>query len=413
MSSPQPRPDTIKFKRKPVKRKLTKRAVESLAAPAPVDGKPQQSWIYDTATPRLAVCTWSSGARSWYWVGRYAGRMLRMKLGSYPEMTPEQARKLAGRVSANVAAGLDPRADRRQARTEMTLGEVFNRYLEDHAKPHKKTWWEDQAVFDRYCGALKARRLSTITKSDIRILHAKVGKRGKYAANRLLALLSKVFAFAADLGFENENPCRGVQRFREQSRDRFLQGDELQRFFEALEGESPDMRDYFKLALFCGARRGNLQAMRWDQLDLDHGLWRVPDTKAGEPQTVYLPAEAVNILRERRETSKSEWVFPSRPGSAAPHVTYQYGAWKRVCKRAGLDNLRPHDLRRSLGSWQAATGATLPVIAKSLGHKNQSTTAIYARLNLDPVRRSVDTAVAAMRQAAGARQQEEDQPHDA
>ena len=156
------------------------------------------------------------------------------------------------------------------------------------------------------------------------------------------------------------------------------------------------MRDFFMLAILTGVRRGNLQAMRWDELDLERGIWRIPLTKSGEPQSVYLHPEAVAILERRREmVGDSEYVFPAAHGKSG-HLTSQYKAWKRICERAGLQNLRPHDLRRTLGSWQAATGASLPVIGKSLGHRSQEATAVYARLDLDPVRVSVNRAVEAM-----------------
>jgi integrase len=107
----------------------------------------------------------------------------------------------------------------------------------------------------------------------------------------------------------------------------------------------------------------------------------------------------LDVLKTRKESAKKgcQWVFPAtRSDSRSGHLNYPQRAWVRICERAGLKNIRIHDLRRTLGSWQAATGASLPIIGKSLGHKNQSTTQIYARLNLDPVRESVDAATAAM-----------------
>jgi integrase len=139
--------------------------------------------------------------------------------------------------------------------------------------------------------------------------------------------------------------------------------------------------------------------MQWAELDLDAGVWHIAgeNFKNGKPQTVHLPAETVAILRRRKDTTNGEYVFPGR---SSGHVSFIYKAWKRICKRANLQGVRPHDLRRTLGSWQAATGASLPIIGKTLGHLNQSTTTIYARLNIDPVRQAVDAAVAAMMQAA-------------
>ena len=154
---------TVKIKRQPAKKPLNKRTVEALAKPGPgPDGRPSRTWTYDGKTPRLAICVWSSGAKTWYWVGRANGRPIRHKLGEYPEISPEQARKLASKVSLDVAGGHDPRQERRQARTELTLADLFDRYLEQHAKVHKRTWAEDEKVFGRYCQKIKGRTLSTI-----------------------------------------------------------------------------------------------------------------------------------------------------------------------------------------------------------------------------------------------------------
>lgn len=251
---------------------------------------------------------------------------------------------------------------------------------------------------------------------DVRTLHAKIGQEnGKYGANRMLSLLGTMFQKAMDaddVNFEGPNPARGITRFDEKSRERFLQADELPAFFDALNEEpNPTIRDFFLVAILTGARRSNVLAMRWEEINLDRATWTIPETKSGDSQIIHLSGEAVRILRERRETEEakarqketpiSPWVFPSsRRTSQKGHLGDPAKAWDRIRERSGLHDVRIHDLRRTLGSWQAATGASLPVIGKSLGHKNQSTTAIYARLDLDPVKVSVDTATAAMMAAA-------------
>jgi integrase len=394
--------DVLKFKRQPTKRNLNKRTVASLTPPGEVHGKPAQEWIYDSETPRLAICCWSSGAKVWYWVGRCNGRMIRFKLGSFPEITPEQARKLAMKTSADVASGIDPRVDRQKRRGELTLAELFALYLERHAKAHKKTWKADEQQFNRYCQSLKGRPLSTIKRADIGSLHTRVGKQnGKYAANRLLALLSKLFSFSADHGFDGMNPCKGVKKFHEQTRERFLDADDLRRFFEALKSETTLFQDFFSLLLWTGARRGNVAAMEWKQIDLDKQVWRIPMTKSGDGLTVPLTPQAVDILKRRlAESGDCPFVFQGGKKNRSSHLKDPKQAWERLRKSSGLPDVRMHDLRRTLGSWQAAGGASLPVIGKSLGHKNQSTTQIYARLALDPVRESVNKAVSAMVVAA-------------
>jgi len=196
--------------------------------------------------------------------------------------------------------------------------------------------------------------------------------------------------------FSGSNPAQGITKFKLKSRDCFVQSGELPRLFDALATANTDTRDFVLLSLLTGARKGNVLTMCWCDIDTDQNYWRIPDTKNGEPLTVPLVPEAVGILKARREqqTASNPWVFPGsgRPG----HLTSPKGAWQTVLKQAGLENLRIHDLRRSLGSWQAFLGANLAVIGKSLGHKDLASTLIYSRLDLDPVRESVERATSAM-----------------
>jgi len=217
------------------------------------------------------------------------------------------------------------------------------------------------------------------------------------------ALVSSIFGWSISVGLWQTNLALGIRLNREYSRDRFIQGDELPKFFQALADEENDiMRDYFLLSLLTGARRANVLAMQWKDVNLKRGEWRIEETKTGTPQTVTLSPEVLSILRNRiRNRKPSEpttFVFPGDGRSG--HLIEPKKGWQRILERAGIDNLRIHDLRRTLGSWQAKTGASLSIIGKSLNHKNPSTTAIYARLDLDPVRKSVNTATSAMIAAA-------------
>lgn len=140
-------------------------------------------------------------------------------------------------------------------------------------------------------------------------------------------------------------------------------------------------------------------AMRWDQINLEQGEWYIPNTKNKTPQTIPLTEEAIVILQRRKQAVTSEYVFPST-GSTG-HLMEPKLGWQRILARAEVANLRIHDLRRTLGSWQARTGASLAIIGKSLNHKSPQATAIYVRLDLDPVRASVEKATKAIFNAAG------------
>ena len=134
--------------------------------------------------------------------------------------------------------------------------------------------------------------------------------------------------------------------------------------------------------------------MMWKDINFAAATWRIEETKNADPLTVHLPKQAVELLIERRLKSDSAYVFAGSGKSG--HLADPKKAWARILAEAGISNLRIHDLRRTLGSYQAATGANGYIIGKSLGHRSQQSTAIYARLNLDPVRESVDKATELM-----------------
>ena len=375
---------------------FTKKALEALEPTAD-----KQSYYYDTKTNGLALRVSPAGIKTFVLYRKVDSKPERITLGRFPDMTIEQARGQASEANSAIAKGENPADKQRTARAEMPLGELFTLYLERHAKVHKRSWQEDEAQFKRYLQPWAKRQLSAIKKPDVQTLHAKLGKEvGPYAANRLLALLHKLFNFATDCGWEKANPARGIKKFKEQSRDRFLQADELPRFFQALAEEPNDTaRDYILLSLLTGARQANVLAMRWEDIHFERATWTMPTTKNGEAHTLPLVPEALTLLHTRQALTDSPWVLPG-PG-ATGHLVEPKKAWARILERAGIKDLRLHDLRRSLGSWQAATGANLSIIGKTLAHKNVSTTAIYARLSLDPVRASMEQATQAMLIAAG------------
>lgn len=347
------------------------------------------------------MCVTSAGTRTFYLYRRAGGRPVRIRIGRFPQTSIDQARREAARLQAEIAAGNDPQAARTQARREATWGRLFEYWLE-YARRHKRTWREDQRLYGRFLKDWEGRQLSAVRCRDIEGLHGRIEEQsGPYQANRVLGLIRAAVNKANRIGYHGENPAAGVRKFREKSRDRYAQPHEIRPLFGALAEEPPLLRDFFLLLLFTGARRGNLQAMRWEDLDLDTGVWRIPDSKSGDTLLLPLIPPAMDILRERERTvDGSGWVFASK--SRTGNLMEPKSAWRRVCQRAGLVDLRMHDLRRTLGSWQAALRASLPVIGKSLGHRDgSSATAIYARLALDPIRQSVEKAGAVLLEAGG------------
>ena len=355
------------------------------------------AYYYDNQVQGLGIMLFPSGTKTFFIYKRINGRPDKIKLGRFPQMTVEQARKAAYSTINEIDKGIDPKLEKSKIAKEMLFSELFNSFMEKHSKLHKKCWHEDLAKYKLHLTYLANRRISTISKIDIMQLHSSLSKdRGIYSANRILALLATIFNKAIDWGWEGINPCIGIKKFKEKSRERFIQGDEISRFFKSLNEEPSEVfRDFFYLCLITGARRRNVQSMHWNDINFSRSEWQIKETKNGESQTITLATQAITILKERYKGKNSDWVFPSAL-SKSGHIEEPKKVWKNLLDRAEIKDLRIHDLRRTLGSWQAATGANSYIIGKSLGHKTQQATAIYARLNMDPVRESVNRATDAM-----------------
>lgn len=433
---------------------LTKVAIDAFP-PAP---KGKRAYYYDTKAKGLVVGVTDKGTKSFLIYRWVNGRPERITLGRYAQgmtsgLTIEQARKAAADTNLAIAKGENPNEKKRAARGEITLGGLFDDYMSRHAEVHNRRPEKAKANYRLYLSPWAKRKLSHIRKDDVRVLHAKLGREpGQVTANIAVKLLRALFNKAIEWELWNKpNPANGIKLFREYSRERFLQPDELPRFFKALaDEENETIRDYILMSLLTGARRSNVLEMRWDQVNIERREWRIPTTKSGEPHVIPLLPEATAILKRRQtEGATAEYVFPGV--GAAGHLIEPKKGWRRILDRAELYQLiewladarswtrkqiedamgaadprkalkearaavkasgkdpgparirdiRIHDLRRTLGSWQAATGASLPMIGRTLQHKNVSTTAIYARLNLDPVRESMQKAATAMFAAGG------------
>jgi integrase len=378
--------------------------------------KPQSGRIllHDATVRGLGILVQATGTKSFFWARRTNGRLVWHTIGSCADVTLDQARSRASEINAEIAkwkeggyVGPLPVGAPQGVPTVSGIFEDFSTlFLARKSKDSgKSARWQ----FGKYLSSLGQKKLSSVTRAEVRDLHARLAeKHGKVTANRAVQLLRRMINWAIRTDrFSGENVATKIELHTETKRKRFVQPDELPRLFAALKKDpSRDIRDYVALALWTGARKSDVLSMRWADVSLDDNRWRVPEsTKTGESYDIALTPEAVEILARRfTQQTSAVWVFPSR--GITGHVVDLKGAWKKLLSRAKIANLTQHDLRRTLGSYQAAAGASLTVIGKSLGHKSIQATAIYAQLNLDPVRESVMTATRAMIAASKRKQLE-------
>ena len=350
--------------------------------------------VRDDETPGLIVKVYPTGRKTFFLDILVEKRHDMFKLGVWPDLNVAQVREKAKKTRADLAMGKNPKAEKKEG---VTLGELFSVYMERHGSA-KKSSGNDRHSFEKYLKPWANDRLVDITRAKVEALHRNIGKEMPVQANRVLALLSVMLSKAIIWGYlKTENPCKGIMKFREVSRDRFLSGEELARFFEALDlTENPAFKDFILLSLFTGARKSNVLSMRWRDIDFERSVWKIPGelSKNGDPMQIPLGPDVLDILRRRRAETSSVFVLPG-PG-AKGHYMEPKRAWETLLKRAKLEDLRIHDLRRSMGSWMTIQGTSLPIVGKALGHKTSQATSIYARLTLDPVRAAMEQAVEAM-----------------
>ena len=367
---------------------------------------------YDAEVRGFGARVTVGGARSF--VLNYVtkgGRERRYTIGSCSDWKTVDARAEAKRLRHLVDQGGDPLADIEAEREAPTMAELIDRFEAEHLPRLRAS---SQADYRRmlnnhirpHFGAHV--KVQEVTFSDVDRLHRKITAAGHlHRANRVVAVLSKTFTLAQRWAMCDSNPCRGLERNIEHSRRRYLSSDELTRLTMAL-AEHPDRQaaDVIRLLLLTGARRGEVLAARWADIDLTAGIWSKPpsSTKQKEHHQAPLSAPARQLLSEIREqhTGKrhplGEYVFPG--GGSTGHVVEVKRAWRQLCKAAGITGLRIHDLRHSFASQLASGGASLPVIGALLGHSNPATTHRYSHLFDDPQRQAVER-VGAVITAAG------------
>jgi len=325
------------------------------------------------------------GKKVFYLYKRFDGRPRLIKVGNFPKISITDARIAVRNLKTKIERG-EYNTKEKAIPKGLSFKQLFDKYINDYAKHNNKSWKQDVMAINKDAQGLFNKRIVDINKNNVLEIFNSMTNSGKYGANRFLDRLRAIFNKGIEWELIDKNPALGIKKHKEVSRDRYITLEEKEQFFEALEKEDDQqVKDFILIALYTGARKGNVLSMRWEDISFDQAVWYIKDTKNGDPQTAVLTEEAVKILERRKSESDSKWVFPSRT-SKSGHFQEPRKGWERIIKRAGLKDLRIHDLRRTCGSWMALSGASQYVISKGLGHKSPQSTAIYARLSLDPVR---------------------------
>lgn len=368
----------------------------------PIPEKGKRKKYYDSKQKNLVVVVYGSGKKTFFVRKNYLGSKQDIYIGPYPEIGPEQARKIAITILASLAQGENPQDARRERRQAPTIAELYQNYIDGHVKDRCKRAYDMEQDFRRYMTDWKSKKVFAVTRPQVhqKVLNVK-RKFGSSAANKVIIIMKAAYNWNIKHGYlEGDNPFAGIPLYKIKSRERFLKPEELKRFFKALNAfPNQTLRDYVRLSLYTGARRANVLAMSWNQIDFDLGLWTIPITKNGDSQTIPLTTAALTILRDRHDKVKGEYVFPGKePGT---HLVEPKWHWYKLLEKAEIENLRLHDLRRTLGSYMAMNNTSLQMIAKALGHKSTAATQIYARLSFDPIRNAMESAQSNMFEAAG------------
>lgn len=392
--------------------RFTKKVIGAL--PHPTEGRIRYRGD-DAKYLRLYV---SPTAKTWYYYRKESGKPVEIKIGTFPEVTPDQARDKVREYNARYTFGEDVQANRGQQR--LTWGELFDRYMEEHVskslKPHTQRDYADKNRI--HLAAWKNLQLSAIDTLTVEAMHKRAvkkrhqkGKDGKNigkpiggprTADMTLNLVRDVFNWARGKRIVSlDNPAGAITRFVKASkaaRRRVLNEDEMRRFIVALnEFDDQDMADYFRMLLFTGQRKESVLSMRWDAVDMKGKFWTYDKTKNDEEMRVALPDPAIQLLRQRWKDSNSDYVFPSRRADAkVPHLSEPRYAFDRIMKKASITGVVIHDLRRTFGTWLAAGGASEYQIMRALGHKDSQSAKVYVRLSEDMTRAPIANTVGRM-----------------
>ena len=364
--------------------------------------------INDSELRGFGIRILPSGAHSYFVRYRRGGQRRRISLGSHGTLTPEQARARAIQLLARVGAGEDPAVGRQSGGHVTTVAGLAKRFDEEHIavrlKPASARSYRDN-LRRHVLPAIGKLRAADVARADVAKLHHDL-RHSRYQANRSLALMSKMFNLAELWGLrpDGSNPCRHVKKYKEETRERYLSADELTRLGEVLREceqaglETRSAINLYRLLLLTGCRLTEIQTLKWDYVDFENAALHLPDSKTGE-KTVHIGPPALKVLAGIERIEGSHWVIPGK--SPGTHLQDTQHPWQRIRARAGLDDVRIHDLRHTFASVAVSGGEGLPMIGKLLGHTQVQTTARYAHLFNEPVKQAAADVSANIAAALG------------
>ncbi len=374
-------------------RRLSKTVVEKIR-PGAAD-----VLVWDEALPGFGVRVKPSGVRSYViqYRERLTGASRRMTLGAHgPLLSFAEAKKRARLQLAEAAKGEDPVTARRRARSAPSMDDLCRDYIERHALPNKrpKSVRDDRSMIDRLVRPkLGSRKVRDVSRREIEALHLSMADR-PYAANRLLALLSKMFSLAVAWDWRPDNPVKGVQRFSEHKRDRWLADAELERLWRVLL-EHPNRRaaNVVRLQILTGARLGEVLSARRDAFDLDRHVWNKSSHQTKQKRLEHIPlsAHAMAVVEDALSDADGEspWLFPGR--RAGRHLTDIKRFWASALEKAGISGYRRHDNRHTYASHLVSSGLSLEIVGRLMGHTQPQTTSRYAHLADNPLREATES----------------------
>ncbi len=324
-------------------------------------------------------------------------------LGDFPTLSLKDARKKAFDFISDIEEN-DAELRKKEKENRIPSIKTFFHevYLPRHAqkmmseKSRKYVEMSYRKYVDKYIGF---KRLDNVTREDIEMIQSEALDISKQTSNHVLVMLKTFFNKAVEWRYLMFNPCLGVKKFPTQARSRFLRPDELSRFFKELTSEPrTNIKNFVLMSIYTGQRKSNILSMSWKDIDLTNKLWHIPKTKNGLALDVPLIDDAVELLQKIPSKEYSEWVFPA--DSKSGHYESPKAAWETLLKKLDMTNLRIHDLRRTMGSYEAMADINLPLISRTLGHQSFQSTQIYARMNVESVRNAMTKAVDLMNSRA-------------